>query len=60
MQIYVKYIGMPLLAEVAALAEASSDLMHRTAELPERAGVLCLSGEYRSAVYTLLAITGGL
>jgi hypothetical protein len=60
-QSYLQYVNMPPLAALQALANASRDLLRDTAELPDsEQGLLDVLADYRCAVYTFLAITGGL
>ena len=55
----MKYVEMPPLASLQALANASRDLLRNAAELPDsERGLLDVLAEYRYAVYAFLAITG--
>ena len=60
-QSYLQYVNMPPLPALHGLADASRDLLQRTAELPDsEQGLLCVLAEYRYAVYALVAIADGL
>jgi len=56
-QPYLQYVNMPPLPALRSLAEASRDLLQRSAELPDsEQGLLGVLAEYRYAVYVLVAV----
>lgn len=59
-QPYLQCVDMPPLTALQALANASRELLRKTAELPDsEQGLLDVLAQYRYAVYAFLAITGG-
>ena len=60
-QPYLRCLDMAPLPALHALAEASRDLLRRSAELPDtERGLLAVLAEYRYAVYALVSIGEGL
>ena len=56
-QSYLQYVNMPPAPGLRGLADASRDLLQRSAELPDsEQGLLGVLAEYRYAVYVLVAV----